>query len=82
MKTGYKVRQVRVMWARCDYILGTDRRYFEILGIRVIDISHSDHFDLRTRLLIFPTEAGHHFGASGLSSQIGAVYGGREEYRS
>ena len=77
MKTWSQVRQVRVMWERCDYILGTDQRRFGILGIRGVRNYPSDHVALQARLLIFPTKAGHHCGSGGLPSQIGAVHGGR-----
>ena len=62
----YQVIQGSVIQARCDYILGKDQ-YKEL---------PSDHFALQARLLVCPTEAGHHWGAGGLQSQIGAVHGG------
>ena len=35
----------------------------------------SGHFSLPVRLIIGPTEAGHHCGAGGLPEQIVSVYG-------
>ena len=82
MKTWYWVRQGRVMREISDYILGTYRRHFKIVGIRGVRNHPSDHFALRSWLLIFPTEAGHNCDIDQLTSQIGTVNGGRKETRS
>ena len=79
MKTWYQVIKVRLMRARFDYILGTDWRRFVILGIRDLINYPSDHAALRDRLLIYPTETGLHCGTAGLTAQIEALHGGRED---
>ena len=70
MKTWYQVRQRRMLWARCDYILGTDWRQFKVAVIRDVRNYPSNCPTLQTRLLIYPTEAGHQCGARVLLSQI------------
>ena len=40
---------------RCDYILGTDWRRLELVGIRYMRNFSSDHFVVRERLLLRPT---------------------------
>ena len=42
-----------------DYILGTDWRRFEMVGIRIVRNYPSDHLLLWARLLLYPTEVGH-----------------------
>ena len=79
MKTWSQVRQCKVMQARCDYIMGTDRRHFKIVGIRGVRYYPSDHFTPRARILIFPTEVRPHCGADGLPSKIGYVHRDIEE---
>ena len=54
LKTWSQVRQVTVPRSRCDYILGTDRLRFELVGIRDMWTFSSDHFTLRARLLQCP----------------------------
>ena len=63
-------------------MLGTDWHHFKIVRIRDVRAYPSDHFALRARLLIYPTEAGHHCSADGLPAQIGSVHGGKEDSRS
>ena len=75
----YPVRQNIVMQARCDYILGTDRCRFKMVGIRGVSNNPSYHFALQDRLLIFTMETGHHCGTGGLPAQMGAVHEGIEE---
>ena len=54
------------MRERNDYILGTDRHHFGMLGIRGVRNYASDKFALRDMLLKCPTEAGHHFDTGDL----------------
>ena len=54
MKTWLQVQQGRLLRARCDYILGTDWRQFNIVGIRNMQNYQSDHFALRERILQRP----------------------------
>ena len=49
LKTWYQVRQGTVLQSRCDYILRTDRRIFELVGIQYMRNFSSDHFALRAR---------------------------------
>ena len=51
LKTWAQVQQGNVLRERYDYILGTNFRLFEILGIRDTRNYSSDHFSLRTYLL-------------------------------
>ena len=55
LKIWLQVRQGTVLWPRCDYILGTDRRRFELVGIRDMRNFSLDHLTLRARLLRRPT---------------------------
>ena len=50
MKTWSQVRQGRFLREICDYILGIDRRRFEMVGIKDVRNYSSDHFALRARL--------------------------------
>ena len=47
--------------ARCDYILGTNRRLFNLVGIRDMRNYFLDHFALRARLLQLPTQYDTHY---------------------
>ena len=67
------------MWERSDYILGTDRHHFEMVGIRGVRKYPSVHLVLRNRLLIFWSNAGHHCNAGVPSSQMVTVHGGIED---
>ena len=55
LKTWTQVRQETVLMESCDYILGTDRRLFKLVGIRDMRDYSSDHFALRAFLLQRPT---------------------------
>ena len=46
MKIWYRVRQGNVIWARSDYILGTDWHGFKMVGIRGVRKYPSDNFFL------------------------------------
>ena len=70
MKTIYQVIQGILMHARGDYIMRIDRRLLEMVGIRGTRNYPSDHLSLRSKLLIYLTETGHHVGTGGLPSQI------------
>ena len=54
LKTWSQMRQCRLLQARCDYILGTDRSPFKMAGIRYVRNNSSDQFTLRARLLHHP----------------------------
>ena len=82
MKTWSQVRQGRVMQSRSDYILGTYQDRFKMVGIRGIRNYPSDHFVLRSRLIIYPTEVGHHCEIGVLPGQMGTVKGVSEDTRS
>ena len=47
----YQVRQGRLLWERCNYILGTYFCCFKIVGIWDVRDYSSDHFALQSRLL-------------------------------
>ena len=55
LKTWSQVRQGTILRSIYDYILGTDRRHFELVGICDMRNFLSDHFALRSRLLWRPT---------------------------
>jgi hypothetical protein len=55
-KTWYQVRQGTLYQSRCDYILGTDRRLFETVGLRDPRSYSTNHLMLRGRLLRRPTK--------------------------
>ena len=55
LKNCSQVRQGTVLRSRCEFILITDQRRFEMVGIRDIRNFLSDHFALRARLLRRPT---------------------------
>ena len=55
LNTWSQVRQGTALWSICEYILGTDQRRFELVGIRDMRKFLSDHFVLRARLLQSPT---------------------------
>ena len=57
MKTWYQVREGVLLRSRCDYILGTDRRLFESVGLRDPQQYSTDHLMLRGRLLRQPTKS-------------------------
>ena len=65
--------------ANSNYILGMDRRRFEIVGIRGVRKSYSDHFVLRARLLLSPTEAGNQCNAGVIPAQVVTVHGVSKE---
>ena len=54
-QTWRQVREGQVLRSRCDYILGTDRRLFESVGIRDPRHYSSDHLAVKARLLRSPT---------------------------
>ena len=51
IKTWLQVQKDRFLSARCDYILGTDRRQLDMVGIRDVRNQSSDHFALHARIL-------------------------------
>jgi hypothetical protein len=53
--TWYQIRQGMLYQSRCDYILSTDRRLFEMVGLRDPSSYSTDHLMLRCRLLCQPT---------------------------
>ena len=55
MKTWLRLRKGRAMQSRSDYILGKDRRLFEMVEIRGVRNYLSYNFSLRARLLLFST---------------------------
>ena len=54
-KTWSQVRQGTVLQSRCEHIIGTNRRLFEMVGIQDMRNFLSDHFALRARILQCPT---------------------------
>ena len=60
------------------HILGTDRRRFEMVGIRGVSNYPSYHRIFQDRLFFIPTEAGHKCDAVGISEQVVKVNGGRK----
>ena len=79
VKTGLQVRQVRFIQASSDYVMGTDRRRFEIVGIRGVRNYPADHLVLRARLLICPTEVVLQYDVGVLPSQMVIMNGVRED---
>ena len=65
IKTWYLVIQGRDMWERSDYILGTYRRRFNMVGIRGVIKYPSEHLFLRDQILIYPDNLGHPCDAEG-----------------
>ena len=61
LKIWYQVRQGTVLRSICDYILGTDRRRFELVGIQDMRNFLSYHFAIRARLLWLPTRCHAHY---------------------
>ena len=59
MKMWSQVRRGIMVRERCDYILGTDQSFLEMVEIMNISNYPSYHFSLRASLLIYPTESGH-----------------------
>ena len=55
LNTWSQVQQVTVLRSRCDYILRTDRRRFEIFGIRDMRNFSSDHLELSSHIIRRPT---------------------------
>ena len=55
LNTWPQVHQVTVLQSRCDYILGTDWRRFDIVGIQDMSNFSLDHFALRARIIQCPT---------------------------
>ena len=51
MKMWWQVQLVRFLCSRCDYVLGSDLRLFETVGIRDLSNYESNHFALIERLL-------------------------------
>ena len=66
------------MQEKMDYILGTDRRRFKMVRIRSVSNYPLYLFFLQARLLIFPTESGHHCNSGGLPAKMGNLYRGSE----
>ena len=56
LQTWYQVREGTLLRSRCDYILGTDRRLFENVGLRDPRSYSTDHLMLRATLLRRPTK--------------------------
>ena len=81
-KTCSRVRQVKTIQERSDYILGTYRLCFEMVGIRGVRNYPSDHFVLKAKLLICPNESGHQFNAGGPPAHIVTMQGGSKETKS
>ena len=54
-QTWHQLRDGKLLRSRCDYILGTDRRLFETVGIRDPRHYSSDHYMIMARYLIRPT---------------------------
>ena len=79
VNTWPKVRQGRAMKANIDYILGTDRRRFKMVGIRSVMNYPSYHLVLRDRLLFSPTEVVHQCNAWGIPEQVVTVHGVSED---
>ena len=59
MKTLPRAVQGRVIQESSDYILGTDRRHFEMVEIRGVRNYPSDQLFLWNRIFFSITEAGH-----------------------
>ena len=55
LKNWYLVRKGTVLLSRCDYILRTDQRRFDLVGIQDIRKFSSDNFALRARMIRHPT---------------------------
>ena len=55
LKTWIKIRQGTVLCSQRDYILGKDRRRYELIRIREIQNYASAHFVLLARILQRPT---------------------------
>ena len=55
MNTCWQVQQSRFLHSRCNYVLGSNLRLFETVGIRYLRNFLSGHFALRKRLLQRPT---------------------------
>ena len=55
LKMWTQVFQVTAFRDRCDYICGTNRHLFEVVGIRRMKNYYSDHFAVRAHLLQCPT---------------------------
>ena len=54
-KTWFQARQVKLLRFCCDYILGSNRRLFKIMGIRYMRNFSSENFALHTWLICQPT---------------------------
>ena len=67
------------MRKRSDYILGTDRRRFELLGIGDIRNYPSEHLILQSWILIYPNEASHQCNTGVPLTHMGTLLRGREE---
>ena len=67
------------MWARSDYILGTERRHFEMAGIKEIRNYPTDHLVLLDRLFFIPNKSEHQCDAGDIPEQSGMVHGDTEE---
>ena len=78
MKLVIRLRQGIVIWARSDYILGTDRRYFETVVIRGVKNYPPDHLVLISRFLFSPTEEGHQCDTGFIPAQVVNLYRGGE----
>ena len=79
MKTWTRGIQGREIWLGSDYILGTDRRRFEMVGIWGVRNYPADHLVLRARPLFSPTEAGYQCDAGGILGKNGTVNGGSND---
>ena len=59
LKTWSQVRQGTLILLICHYIIGTDRRRFELVGIRDMHNFLSGHFTLMSRILCHPSPLTH-----------------------
>ena len=66
------------MWESSDYILETDRRYFETVVIRGVKNYPPDHLVLISRFLFSPTEEGHQCDTGFIPAQVVNLYRGGE----
>ena len=65
--------------ASSNYILATDRRCFEMVGIRGLQNYPSDHLVLWDSLIFSPTGEGHQCNAWCIPEKVGTVHGGSKE---
>ena len=74
-------RQGRSMQSSSNYILGTGRHRFQMVGIRGVSNHLSYHLVLRARLLFSPTEAGHQCNAGFILAQVVMIHSYKEDTR-